>query len=317
MSDCKVITNSMAGCFRSCARKCKFRYVDMRRPHTKSSPLYMGQLIHEALEKWLPSHDGSLAQAHLEAAEIEDEYTRAKLMAMMHGYHVAYRDDGVEAVEIEKQFDIPLVNPATGRASRTWRVGGKVDAIVKWKDKLWVMEHKTSSQDIEPGSTYWQRLRLDSQVSTYFMAAKEMGYDVEGILYDVLWKPNKRPLMATPEDKRKYLKDGRLHTSQREDDEQPVAYMARIMTDCAANPKRYYQRGIVLRGEVEQEEAAFDLWQTASMIHNSTKAGRWPRNPGNCFFFNSQCDYFDVCTGIASIDDNLRFRTADSEHEEL
>jgi hypothetical protein len=314
----KLITNSMAECFRTCPRKCAYRYIKMRRVLRKSAPLYMGQAMHQALEKWLQSgQDLGQAQKLLNNMEMEDEYNRAKLMSMMQGYHVRYRGASGVVIAIEQQFEIPLINPETGRKSQTWNVAGKIDAIVDIGGKSWIFEHKTTSEDIEVGSVYWQRLRLDSQISTYIEAAQALGYKVEGVIYDVLRKPQLRPKMATPEDKRKFNKDGSLRAGQRLEDEQPVEYMTRCMTDIAGNPDKYFARGEVLRGQLDQHEAAFDLWQTAKMAHESYKMNYWPRAPRSCFLWNSPCDYFDVCTGVASIDDNLRFRTANTEHEEL
>jgi hypothetical protein len=289
----------------------------MRRPHTKSDALVMGELFHKALEWYMPTKNLDRALSVIDRQEFDNEFDKMKLMAMMYGYDLAYKDDGIKVISIEQKFNFPLTNPATGRASRTWKVAGKMDAIVEWKGDLWVMEHKTTSQDVEPGSVYWQRLRMDSQVSTYFVAAQKMGHDVKGILYDVVVKPRKRPLLATPTDKLKYTKSGDLYSNQRLDDERPDLYMHRCLKDIGNDPKSFLARGIVLRGDIEQEEAAYDLWQTAYMIHASTRAGRWPRNPGNCFLYNRPCEYFDVCTGVADLGDDLRFRTADSEHEEL
>jgi hypothetical protein len=38
-----------------------------------------------------------------------------------------------------------------------------------------VVEHKTSSEDVTPGSFYWSRLRMDGQVSVYFDGARALG----------------------------------------------------------------------------------------------------------------------------------------------
>ena len=53
------------------------------------------------------------------------------------------------------------------------------------------------------------------------------------------------------------------------------------------------------------------------MIRMSENSGSFPRNPGACEKWGRFCEYFDVCSGTASIDDNSRFRTAEHAHEEL
>jgi hypothetical protein len=65
-----------------------------------------------------------------------------------------------------------------------------------------VVEHKTTSSDIGPGSAYWAKLTLDTQVSAYLGAHE----GVEGMLYDVIRKPGIRPYKATPPADRKYTK---------------------------------------------------------------------------------------------------------------
>jgi|GEM_PF-1241617 len=69
-----------------------------------------------------------------------------------------------------------------------------------------VIEHKTASTDVEDGSPYWKRLRLDSQVSNYYDGARALGMPPDGVLYDVIRKPRIKPLKATPVEARKYTK---------------------------------------------------------------------------------------------------------------
>jgi hypothetical protein len=69
-----------------------------------------------------------------------------------------------------------LINPATGRASQTRQLGGKLDVLVRDQDsRALIIEHKTSSEDLGPGSDYWRRLRMDPQISTYFVGARALG----------------------------------------------------------------------------------------------------------------------------------------------
>jgi hypothetical protein len=151
-----------------------------------------------------------------------------------------------------------------------------------------IMEHKTSSEDIGLGSFYWQRLTLDSQVSKYFAGARAIGHDVDGCLYDVLGKPALRPLGVT---------------KTRLEPETPVAYHDRCLAAIAEHPDRYYQRGVVVRLESEERDAAFDTWQTADQIRLSRNADRWPRNVDSCDLYHRPCDFFPICSGVAAEDD--------------
>ena len=250
-----------------------------------------------------------------------DPFELARATAMLTGYHYRWDADmdRYEVLAVEKEFTAPLVNPLTRAASRTWRIGGKLDAVVAERatGRQLIVEHKSASGEVGPGSEYWRRLRIDGQVSLYFDGAKALGYDPQGCLYDVLSKPGQRPLRATPEESRKYTKDGRLYAAQRDRDETPDEYLARIIDAIAADPNGFYQRGEVVRMERELSEAQHDIWQIGKQVRESDLAGRWPRNPDACVRYGQTCSFFDVCTGEASLDDENRFRRSYEVHPEL
>lgn len=294
---------------RRCLRHCFYAHEERVRPVAKADSLVKGSAIHIALETWwgAPSNADRWGDVERwfenpttrdgEVVELEP-YTRAYCWALMAGYHARWGQQELEVLGVEKRFDIPLRNPETGAESRIWRVGGDLDALVRNPiAEEWVVEHKTSSDDITPGSDYWRQLRLDAQVSTYLEGAKSFGYAPMGVLYDVIGKPDCRPLKATPEESRKYTKKtGELYANQRATDETPDEYRDRVLGKIAEDPNRYYQRADVVRLESEAEEAAADLWQTAQMIREAQRLGRWPRNPDACFNYHQACEYFGVCT---------------------
>ena len=83
---------------------------------------------------------------------------------LLAGYFWRYGNDVLEYVEIEKPWEMPLVNPATGRESRTYQLAGKRDGLVRATDaRFCVLERKTTGEDIGPDSEYWLRLRCDQQ----------------------------------------------------------------------------------------------------------------------------------------------------------
>lgn len=186
-----------------------------------------------------------------------------------------------------------------------------------------IWERKTSGEDITPGSPYWVRLTLDPQISMYIELAKSLGFDVNSILYDVLYKPKLKPLLATPECDRKYTQPTkkepvpRLYANQRTRDETPEEYGERVMDSIASAPDKHYQRRTIARLEHERLEAQADVWQTASAIRDARRLKVFPRNPDSCFQYFRECDYYKACSGIASIGDPLLFRRADRSHEEL
>jgi hypothetical protein len=315
-----LITNSRLRAFRRCPRYHQHAYVDLVRPVEQSYALRFGTLIHLGLEHYWKADTFKLSAAFsaMRAAE-SDEFELVKAEELLRGYSIRWADDGWETIAVEKEFSVPLVHPATGEVFPA-RLGGKLDALARKDGRVYIPEHKTSSEDISPGSVYWQKLTLDSQVSTYLQAAKEMGYsDVAGVLYDVLLRPPMEPKKATPEESRKYTKatktqPSRLYANQRDTDESLEEYRIRLREDIASDPDCYYQRGTVVRTESEEREAAFDLWHWSEAV---LRGGYAPRNTEQCRTVYGTCPYLSVCTGVDSLDNVLKFRRSERENEEL
>jgi hypothetical protein len=188
---------------------------------------------------------------------------------------------------------------------------------------LLILETKTSSEDISPGSTFWKRTRMDPQIGVYLRAAQMLGLDPRGIGYDVLGKPQLRPYKATPIESRKYTKPtkadpvSRLYANQRERDETPEEYGSRCLAAIVAEPDAYYQRAIPVRLFQEQHECAVDVWHTSQTMRDARRLNVFPRNPDSCFQWSRSCDYLSVCCGDVPIDDPLLFRHEEKDNEEL
>lgn len=202
-------------CFRSCHRRHWIRYELGVRPEKDDLIRRVGSAFAAAVEAH--SKDGDVESAITE--RIEDPFQLALVISMFTGHLNRWMDDPIEHVASELEFDIPIVNPKTDGRTPTFRLCGKIDRIVRLADgRLAVMEYKTTSRDFSPGADYWLRLHMDPQLPIYVLAAREIGYDIETILYDVTRRPAFRPLKATPEEKRKYTAGGALYANQREND---------------------------------------------------------------------------------------------------
>lgn len=339
----QIMTNSRQTAFRACRRLHHYRYELLRRPIVVARPLAVGSLVHVGLEAWwswfLPEAAGGkraaspydaaaeamaarLAKRRPDDAEISP-FNVAAAEAMLIGYDARWCVDVAEnweVIAVEAPFATALINPDTGRASQSYRLAGKMDAIVRRRadGHEGIVEHKTTASGIEPGSSYWPKLRMDAQVSTYYAGARSIGFDPRFVLYDVLSKPSQEPRKATPVADRKYRKtDGALYAKQRENDETPAEYRDRILADVREDPNGYYARAEVIRTESELLEHAWDVWQTTKSLHETRLSGRHSRNPDACWSYHRACDYWSVCTGSASISDDYLFRTSKSAHEEL
>jgi hypothetical protein len=265
----------------------------------------------------LLSHD--LLEALAALSGLVDLYERARAEAMIVGYHHRWGASPLSTIGVEQPFRAPLRNPDTGRVSRRWVVGGKLDGVVGDEQaRVFLMEHKSSSEDISPGSDYWVRLRLDSQAPTYLAGARALGLRPLGIVYDLLRKPTLEPRRATPAESRRYTKNGTLDARQRETDEDPEEYRDRIIAAIAEAPEKYYQRAEVVRTEAEEVEAARDLWEHAHAISEARRTGRHPRNPGACLSWGRSCEFVACCSGAESPETSTRFRRVPPDcNEEL
>ena len=310
----RELTNSMRNKFASCHRAFKFCYEDLKRPIKTSDALNFGTAMHQLLEcYWL--------NAEAEFPNVDDEYTAMTLKALFEGYRNRWEEydrNTYETICTERDFKAPLMNPETGGISKTFHLAGKIDALAKEKatGKVVIVEHKTTGQDIGPGSDYWRKLPIDGQVSGYYVGAEAIDYPASKCLYDVIRKPTIKPLKATPEDKRKYNKDGSLSKACRENDETPDEWYERLSADIASRPDYYYARIEISRSDNDLMEYLFDMWAVSREISDAQRMNRWSRNPQACSVFGT-CEYFGVCTGEQDIDDVTLFRTAERANEEL
>lgn len=332
MSEIEVITKSRLATYGRCQRLHDLTYVRGYRPVVDPESMAWGSLIHAGLEAWWNAHQrghGLIALADAESALAAyyatnraalDEAAYARAQVLMAAYDTRWASSMAEfevlGVEVEFVATIP------GR--RRLRVAGKLDVLVRKRidGSVWFVEHKTSGADLSPGSTYWQRLRMDPQVSIYFGGVRALGHDPHGCIYDVIVRPDQRPLKATPVEARKYTKatktePSRLYANQRDVDETTEEFRARIADAVAAAPDLYFARGDVVRLETEIADSECDVEELALQIRSGPQTGISPRNPNACFLYSRPCAFLSVCDGTASLDDETKFRKVDTMHEEL
>jgi PD-(D/E)XK nuclease superfamily len=332
MSEVEIITKSRLAAFGRCQRLHELTYVRGYRPAVDPGEMSWGSLIHAGLEAWWRAHqrgEAMLALAEAEAAlgryradnlaSIDDPaFARAQVLIVAYDARWADSMGALEVIGVEQEFI------ATIPGRKRLRVAGKLDALVRKREdgSVWFIEHKTSGADLSPGSTYWQRLRMDPQVSIYFGGVRALGHDPHGCIYDVIVRPDQRPLKATPVEARKYTKatskePSRLYANQRETDESVEEFRLRLADAVAAAPEFYFARGDVVRLEAEIAESERDVEELALQIRSGPQTGIAPRNPHACFLYGRTCAFLSACDGTASLDDETKFRKAEKPHEEL
>lgn len=314
----QLITTSSVRCFKRCRREYLYRYEHGLRPVADSFALAYGSAFHRCVEL-LETSDLPNAIDYAMSTIWKDPFTRHTLTAQIRAYaqHWAGQLFISETLCAEQAFASELVNPETARPSQTFDVGGKIDAIVRLADgRLAIRETKTISED--PASDrYWRRLLMDPQITLYYIKARELGYEVETIAYDVIRKPVIQPALATPIENRKYKKDGGLYANQREHDETPEAWGERLFADMMERPTFYLARREIPRLEQDVDEFRYEQWDVAKDIRSAQLSNRFYRNVGR------QCDtcaYFELCSGLRQYEPGNvpeGFQVVDNIHGEL
>lgn len=335
MSDIEVITKSRLQVFATCQRLHFYEYTEGYRSIAPRELADFGSLFHAGLDAWWSSYIGdgrplpgialtaalpAMDRYRAEQAPAIDDAAMAKAALLMAAYDARWASSMVEWEVLGVEVEFMVVLPGRKRL----RVSGKLDKLLRKRadGTIWFVEHKTTGADLRAGATYWQRLRLDPQVSIYHLGVRELGHEPAGCLYDVIDRPGQKPLQATPEALRKYTKatakePSRLYSNQRATDETLDEFRERLGKLIADEPEAYFARGEVIRMESEIEESLKDVTEQALQIRTGPLTGVSPRNPDSCFKWNRPCDFFDVCSSLVSIDDVTRFVRLANPHPEL
>jgi len=330
------LTTSEINCYLTCPYKHHLQYRLMLRRARTERPLFDGDAIHQALDMWYQGESAEKADALIinlyriaEKNIPEDEIhahqcAREKIRSLFAGYVWRWQSEPLKLIASERKFTMPI--------SYDISLSGKIDKLVKLPDgRLALIEHKTTSQDIASDSLYWQRLRMDLQVSNYLLSTK-----AETILYDVIHKPSFSPKQVPLTDSdgnnivvdthgdRVYTQDGKprktgdskLGFALQNRIETPSEYGARIIDDIAKRPETYYARREISRTKEQLEYALDDIGEVGCLISN----GLHPRNTNACVTQFSRCPYYDICSA-GGWDDSKPlpegFQIVETKHEEL
>lgn len=290
-----------------CREEHRLAYVEGYRLRRQAHDLRFGTVVHEGLATWwrTGSLHASLASIR-EAAETEglDAYETARAEVMLVGYDARWEPDqhAIETLHVEQPFRLQRHGHA-----EPFALGGKIDAAARRGERRSVVEHKTTDSEIGPGSDYLARLTIDSQISLYAVASRELGLEPDVCLYDVLRKPGIEPKKATPIESRKYTKAGALYANQREHDETVEEFRQRLVEEIAEKPENYYARVEVVRLEHELVAALAAFDEIGAEIVDAYDRDRPAiKNADACRRFGRTCEYFGACTGSEELP-NERF----------
>lgn len=263
------------------------------------------------------------AVAHDETAALR----LATIRGLLHGYHHRWLAERWEVHEIEREFRAPIVNPRTGRRCRTFEQAGKRDGIVSRLGETLLLEHKTCSEDLD-APWYWTRLTIDTQISSYLLACSVTEQKLDGVLYDVIRKPEIRPKKLTGQERQRFADSGEYcgrtfdatvidaWRADPECRETHAMFEARLAQDTLTRPDWYFARRIVRRLDSELLTYAEELWLTAEDIRTALRTADRRRNDRACTAYGRPCEYLDLCAGH-DIVDSPTWQTLPTLHPEL
>jgi hypothetical protein len=234
----------------------------------------------------------------------------ADLGALVAGTIAAYQSHwsgtlSYQSTELE--LSTPLRNPKL-------RLVTILDGIaVDSAGRLVVVEHKTTSSDMSPGSWYYEKLTLNRQASAYLWAARENGFPVEHVEWDVIKKPSLRRT-ATAIEPEYYSRAGKwgavgdLKPGTGIPVESVAAFAKRVRDRMLAEPAAYFQRAPVVRMEDELESAIEDIEALGEQVITAWETSAWPQNPDSCRAYGQLCEYHPICSRAASPDDRKLYQ---------
>ena len=279
----ELLTASRMSTLVGCPRRHFWQYEIGLKTVTVATALRIGTAWHSAMEaRWKGS---SYEHALLAALQGEfDEFQAATLSGLLAGYYRRYDQEPIIALNPEIEFRHPIMG------SRTFDSAGKIDGLGTLADgRTVLLEHKTTADSIESNSDYWLRLRLNQQVMQYLCAARELGHDVQTIIYDVCRKPS-------------------IRQKQTETAEE---FGARLAADTLARPEFYFARREVPVLDQDLEEFKVQRYELSKLIltlrqaenRTALREQAWPRNLSD--FGCRMCPFSSFC---------LQSIHADAEH---
>lgn len=271
---------------RQCPHKHTLSYQERWRSSTTRPALERGTSWHTAMEVWYdrrsepdPEQRKLLVRSYLNQDRTPEERGQHDdlLWWMFEGYVDHYGEDWPwKVVAIELPFQVQLRYPkADGTLGKRSPIAlkGKIDLLVLWEGRLWVIDHKTCAR--LPTD---KELALDDQFGLYSWALRELGRNVFGSLHNAV-----RTKMPAPDDRpedaqgRKLNKDGTVSKNQ----------------PAGSTPEERFKRTLLHRTDRELDTVAAEAFETLHGIYYRGNRERHP-NSDTCKW---RCDYLEACLG--------------------
>lgn len=288
-----IITNSSKQAF-TCPYRYYLSYVLKKKLKDEPQYLDVGSTYHN-LNEWFYRFGYEGAIEKFGEIHSTKEVVRMKALATFEKYLSKYGNCFQGAIP-EQQYKIWLFNIGE------WEVyaAGKIDLIDESESQL--IEFKTTGHDIlisnaDSEYNFWNGIDRKFQHVGYYLAAKQLGYNIDTVKYIVAQRSEIKPKKGSkkhpePETVDEYIERYKSSIDIRD--------MDLVVTDDRIKMYMEHQRKIALEIIWNIEN---DIWNRRPSLCDGTKYGR--------------CTFFAHCNFGLDIDDENMYITKRTEHDEL
>ncbi len=295
----EVLTHTKRRDFKYCRRYFYLRHEQGLTLRAQKAGRRKGTIFAHALEAVRKAHECeySLSTEGIIRKEVRDSYSRLIDLGQIRTEDM--EDIDAEEVKVrvmalvytqiygvgprrEIEFRLPLKNPESGRSSRSFILGGKMDGLKKAggeEDVLEIVEDKFTSQ-IQKSMI--ESLPLDDQASEYVTACMAHGYDA-----NVLYRHTRVPGINPKGPKMYVTKDDYPGETMEE-------YEARLLLDVNERRDFYFHEERLVFPTDHLGDYVLGRWQVAQDILLARRTGRWYTSPGKCLDYGG-CAFLPLC----------------------
>ena len=240
----------------------------------------------DSMDKWFKSNPDPQQPLH-----------RARLRGIVKAYGERWSKDAgnYEVIEVEKLLMAPIKSLDKSGKNSIFTASGKIDVIVQEKvggKNLLIMDHKTASSVHSPEKD--EHLMISSQPSQYAYLCWANGLKPTHLLWDRVLKS--------------------LHRKGKSESYDELEQ--RVFEIYMGDASKFTRSKIpIIKDQIARHVA--DLYDWAQEIFFESKLQDHLRSTGNCFSFNTPCEYLGVCTGFSDPEDENIWKKTGPSHAEL
>lgn len=314
------LTYTKLSTFKNCHRKFFYRHEERLVPRVQRAGQRrggnLGSILFRAQEKTQAGEgfalrpfiigvvDDLYSERHPSSTDEqrELEIEKVKLIEVSLAYIKTYGIDRRREIV----YEMPLLNPTTGRAMRAFKVAGKIDGIVPLGSKHAKVIEDKFVQQIQ--RVMIDKLPLDDQITEYVDALSRQGWTAE-----VEYRHTRYPGI-NPEKPKEFKKKPNYPGESLEE------FGERLATDLVERHDFYFDVQRLMFSTEHMEEYRLHRWMVAKEILERRAVAKklgiaaWFKNPSQCHEWGG-CSFIPLCCGVE--DAEAMYEVSDVQDPEL